>query len=92
MGWLGHILGLDDSSGSWYLWWSGFGANFGELTLIAGLVALLRKHNCETHRCWRIGRHQWIDPTTDLRHTLCRKHHPHDSLTADKIEAREGES
>lgn len=61
------------------------GANLGELSIVAGLYALLRKHNCETHRCWRLGRHQWTDPFTDLRHTLCRKHHPHSPLTAERI-------
>lgn len=91
MGWLGHILGLDNGSGAWYLWWSGFGANFGELSIVVGLYALLRKHNCATHRCWRLGRHQWVDSSTGLSHALCRKHHPGDHLTAEHIVAQ-GES
>lgn len=82
-GWLAHWLGLDDATGGVYLWWSGF---FGDLTILAIPVSLLRKHNCETHWCLRVGRHQWVDPTTHQDHKLCRKHHPLGPLTAQGIQ------
>lgn len=67
--WIGHILGLDDAGGGWYLFWSGFAADLG---MFAAIAAYLRKHNCHQHRCWRIGRHP-IDGTPFV---VCRKHHP----------------
>jgi len=51
---IGHVLGLDDASGHWYLFWSGF---FGDLALFGGALALYHKHNCHQHRCLRIARH-----------------------------------
>ena len=54
----------------------GFGANFGELTIAAALIALVRKHNCGIRRCWRLARHEYTEPDTGITHQLCRKHHP----------------
>ena len=82
MHWLAHVLGMDNGSGGWYLFYSGFGANFGELAIVAALLAVIRKHNCEVHRCWRLGRHK-----TAAGHMACRKHHPDDRLTADAVAA-----
>jgi hypothetical protein len=82
MSFLAHWLGLDDPSGPVYAWWSGF---FGDVTILAIPVVMLRKHNCETHGCARIGRHDWIDPATGQTHKLCRKHHPLGHLTAQGI-------
>ena len=72
MSWLPHVLGLDDASGSWYLFWSGCGSDITELAIIGGLINLARRHNCEIHGCWRVGRHR-VEPTG---HVVCRKHHP----------------
>ena len=60
---LWHVLGLDNASGRWYLWWSGFGSDLGELTIVA---VILRHINCHAPGCWRPARHQ-------LR-GFCRKH------------------
>lgn len=79
---IAHLLGLDDASGRWYLWWSGAGADLGELAIIGGLVSLYRKHNCEVRRCWRLGRH-----ATAAGHHVCRLHHPDDHLTAEAVAA-----
>ena len=67
--WLQHFMGVDNGSGRWYLFHSGFGANLGELALLGGIYGLWRKHNCHTPRCPRIGRHI-IDGTP-----WCNKHH-----------------
>lgn len=81
MHWLSHWLGLDNPSGAPYLWWSGAGADLGELAIIGGLVGIYRRHNCHVHRCWRIARHP-VDGTT---WTVCRLHHPDEAPTAQDI-------
>ena len=88
MNWLLHWLAIHtgsvNTSGSPqnYNFWSGFGSDLGEIAIIGGLVTLVRKHNCEVHRCWRLGRHQ-----TAADHHVCRVHHPDDHLTADAVVA-----
>lgn len=78
--WLLHFLGVDSGSGPAYLFWSGFGANFGEFAIAGGLFTLIRKHNCEVHRCWRLGRH-----VTAAGQHVCRRHHPDGHLTAEGV-------
>lgn len=80
--WLLHVLGADDLSGRWYGWWSGAGSDLGELAIIGGLITVARRHNCEVHGCWRLGRHQ-----TAANHHVCRVHHPDDHLTAGQVTA-----
>ena len=54
---IGHLLGLDNASGPWYLFWSGFGSDLSELTGLGIFVYMFwRKHNCHEPGCWRIGR------------------------------------
>ena len=57
-----HALGIDDTSGRWYAFWSGFGSDLGELAIVGVLWHHL---NCHWERCWRIARH---------RTHYCRKH------------------
>lgn len=73
---LAHWLGIDTTTGRPYAWWSGAGSDVGELAMLGWLYAFLRRHNCEVHRCWRIGRHP-----TAAGHMLCRRHHPEGHLT-----------
>jgi hypothetical protein len=80
MHWLPHVLGLDNASGRWYLFWSGAGSDLGELTIVVVLLGLIRKHNCEVHRCWRLARHQ-----TAGGHMVCRRHHPEDHLAPGQV-------
>jgi hypothetical protein len=80
MNWLAHIFGLDNLSGRWYGFWSGVGSDIGEIAIVGGLFAIVRRHNCEVRRCWRVGRH-----TTAAGHAVCRKHHPDDHLTAEQV-------
>ena len=84
MGWLLHVLGVDDVSGRWYGFWSGFGSDLSELAIVGALAAMVRQHNCEVHRCWRLGRH--VVEGTGLR--VCRKHHPEGHLTAAGVRQR----
>lgn len=71
-----HVLGVDNVSGPWYGFWSGFGSDLGEVTIITGLLAVYKKHNCHVAWCWRVGRHPFTDEATGAEYLLCRKHHP----------------
>jgi hypothetical protein len=60
----------------YYNFWSGFGSDLGEATLITavgvGVYTGARKVNCHTKGCWRIGHHV-LEGTPYI---LCRRHHP----------------
>ena len=75
--WVSHTTGTDKGSGVFYAFWSGFGSDLGEATLIAtvgvGVYTGVRKVNCHTKGCWRIGHHT-LDGTP---YVLCKRHHPH---------------
>jgi hypothetical protein len=82
--WLAHVTGGDNGGGAWYLELSGFA---GDITLFASMFtiayALLRKHNCHTKGCWRLG----LRPTAAGDY-VCHKHHPEGKLTHADIIAR----
>lgn len=50
-----HWLGLDNASGPFYLFWSGF---FGDVTIFAAGIALFFHHNCHVKGCPRWGKHK----------------------------------
>jgi hypothetical protein len=52
-----------------------------DITLLGGAYAILRHHNCHVKGCWRIARH----PVAGTEHIVCRKHHPHQSPTAEQV-------
>lgn len=60
----------------YYNFWSGFGSDLGEATLISavciGVYTGVRKVNCHTKGCWRIG-HHLLEGTPYI---LCKHHHP----------------
>ena len=60
----------------YYNFWSGFGSDLGEATLISavgvGVYTGVRRVNCHTKGCWRIGKHR-LEGTP---YVLCRHHHP----------------
>ena len=74
--WLAVHTGTVDEPGPYYGFFSGFGSDLAELTIITGLLAMYRKHNCHVRRCWRIGRHDFTSPPAGLTYRLCRRHHP----------------
>lgn len=61
----------------YYNFWSGFGSDLGEATLISavgvGVYTGVRKVNCHTKHCWRIGHH----PLEGTPFILCKHHHPY---------------
>lgn len=67
-----HALGLDDGSGPWYLFWSGFFADVVIFSSAAFAVwGFWRRHNCHERGCWRWGRL----PTSE-GWVVCSQHHP----------------
>jgi hypothetical protein len=58
-----HVLGIDDASGRWYLFWSGIGSDLAYLSVPA---VLLHHLNCHEPGCWRPARHNMGG--------RCRKH------------------
>jgi hypothetical protein len=88
MGLILHILGIDDVSGRWYAWWSGFA---GDVALIGAIIVWpfvnYRRHNCQVKGCWRIGRHEFTEPN-EIKRSLCWRHHPsvkHRQLTRERL-------
>jgi len=69
---LAVFFGLTNPSGHAYSFWSGIGADLGEATIITGMLALYRKHNCHARGCWRIGK-LGVDGTP---YVVCHRHHP----------------
>jgi hypothetical protein len=75
--WVGlHVGAQSTLTGPWYNFWSGFGSDLGEATLITAVIAAMtagfRKSNCHVKGCWRLGHFP-------LEHTpfhLCHRHHP----------------
>jgi hypothetical protein len=73
--WEGFItfLGVKNEASRWYAFESGSGAIIlGDLPLIAGLIVLIRHHNCEIPGCLRFQ----LKRPTAAGHLLCRRHHP----------------
>ena len=64
-----HVLGVDDASGRWYLWWSGIGSDLAYLGII---WAVFRRLNCHQPRCPRLGRF----PVEGTQLHACHRHHP----------------
>jgi hypothetical protein len=98
-----HTGTLHGGPDIYYNFWSGFGSDLGEATLISavgiGVYTGARKVNCHTKGCWRIGHH----PLDGTPYILCRHHHPdvpnrgasHEHILAEHrkhLEARQGPS
>lgn len=79
--WLYHYFGIG-GSGPWYAFWSGTGSDIGEITIVGGVVAMVRHINCVHTPCWRLSRHVTADG-----HKLCRVHlaMPKDALNLPDI-------
>jgi len=70
-----HILvwlGIDDVSGPWYAFWSGFGSDLTEFAIVAALVAAVHKHNCHVKGCRRVIRTHRDD---EIGRYACGRHH-----------------
>jgi hypothetical protein len=74
--WLGVHTGTVNESGPYYGFWSGFGSDLAEFSILGaigtGAYQLVRKYNCHVSGCWRIGSH----PAAGGQFMLCYRHHP----------------
>jgi hypothetical protein len=70
--WLAIHTGTLNEPGQYYGFWSGFGSDLGELTLLGAIMGMWRAHNCHVRGCWRISKH----PVDGTPWKVCRKHHP----------------
>jgi hypothetical protein len=72
-----HTGTLHGGPDLYYNFWSGFGSDLGEATLVSavgiGVYTGVRKVNCHAKGCWRIG-HHLLEGTPYI---LCRHHHPY---------------
>ena len=69
---LSQETGTSESASRSYNFWSGFGSDIGEVTLITGVIIGLRHINCHVTGCKRVRTH--LVPGTPYR--ACRRHHP----------------
>lgn len=70
--WFAIHTGTYNESGPYYGFFSGFGSDIGEITLIGALLVGYRKINCHVNGCRRIGHY----PLEGTPYKLCRRHHP----------------
>jgi hypothetical protein len=69
--WFEIHTGTVGESGPYYGFWSGFGSDIGEATLIVGVWAAWHHHNCHVKGCVRLGR-----PVDGTPYVACPRHHP----------------
>jgi len=82
-----HIAGIEPRMPSTtYNFWSGFGSDLGEVTIIGALIVLYRHHECHVDTCHRLHWKSWTDPDGHV-HALCKKHHPHQQPTEAELAA-----
>ena len=63
--------GTSNEASRAYGFWSGFGSDLGEATIVVGLVAAYRHRNCHVRRCPFLG--QKVEGTPYI---ACPRHHP----------------
>lgn len=68
--WLQVHTGTVNEPGPYYGFFSGFGSDITEITLLGGIIVIGRRFNCHTTRCWRIGRHH----VAGGQYLICGRH------------------
>ena len=75
--WFEVHTGTVNETGTYYAFWSGSGSDVGEATIVVGIVAAWRHHNCHVKGCPRLGR-----PVPGTPYIACPRHHPaHEGTT-----------
>lgn len=46
------------------------------LGILSGIIVTYRKHYCARKFCFRLGKHDFKDPSDGVTRKLCWKHHP----------------
>jgi hypothetical protein len=80
--WTAIHIGSINESGPFYGFWSGFGSDISEFAIAVGIYTGVRKVNCHSRSCWRIGHH----PLEGTPYHLCKLHHPDVPKGGAKIE------
>jgi Protein of unknown function (DUF3040) len=74
--WLQVHLGIVNEGGPYYGFWSGFGSDLAEISVLGAVgtavYQLVKKFNCHQPGCWRVGNH----PAAGGQFMLCYRHHP----------------
>ncbi len=74
--WLAVHTGTVNESGPYYGFWSGFGSDLAEFSILGAIgtaaYQLFKKYNCHEPGCWRVGTH----PAAGGQFLLCYRHHP----------------
>lgn len=78
--WLAIHTGTVNESDGYYGFWSGFGSDLGEATLIVTVfgtaAAAYRHHNCHVKGCPWLGRPVHDQDGNPTPYICCPKHHP----------------
>jgi hypothetical protein len=76
--WLAYMTGSLNTSGAPpnYNFFSGFGSDLGEVTIVAALATMYKKHSCHQRWCWRFAHYDLTSPDGSIAYRLCRAHHP----------------
>lgn len=71
--WIAHFFGFANGDGNYpgYLFWSGFGSDIGEVTVLGAAISLIRHQNCHAKGCWKLGH-----PLEGTAYRVCHKHNP----------------
>lgn len=73
--WFQRFSGTSNTSGRPYGFWSGFGSDLGEITLIGLVLNWYRVHKCVS--CWRLSKHD----VHGTHYATCHIHLPdHDKI------------
>ena len=74
--WLGIHTGTLNETGPYYGFWSGFGSDLAEFSILGAIgtaaYQVVKKFNCHEPGCWRVGTH----PAAGGQFLLCYRHHP----------------
>jgi hypothetical protein len=83
--WLAVHLGiLKAGPDPFYNFWSGFGSDFGEATILTGIVVAYLHHNCHVKGCPLLGH-----PVEGTPYRACARHHPAHKGTKRGVSAEE---
>lgn len=70
--WLLQVMGVSNESGKWYAFWSGSGADLGEGAIIVSIVAVYRRHKCQS--CWRPALKFGLGKVEGTHYETCHRH------------------
>jgi hypothetical protein len=74
--WLAIHTGTENEPGVYYGFFSGFGSDLGEITLVGAALTVYKRYSCHTWWCPRPGQHDFTDAETGITYKLCKRCHP----------------